>query len=208
MVGGLVLLVPTSAVAFAKVGIVKYMNGNPYCQFNDGSIIFAPFSATHLMNGGSSCQALAIPSGGITRYYLDLQSDGAVRTDDLSGPAGTTFRELRSHGLQFPGVRETAPLPSYAALSVNGRPFAFLAAAEREFSLSVRLPQSRETALRLPYARPAGYGLARSGWVTFTASRENVPSGEQLRMWLEESYRAQAPRRLLREFDLRHNSSN
>ena len=73
------------------------------------------------------------------------------------------------------------------------------------FSLSCKLPYTGEVALDLPYTTPTAYGLGRSGWVSFTPSEAELPSLEQLKEWVEESYRAQAPRRLVKEFDGRSN---
>lgn len=58
-------------------------------------------------------------------------------------------------------------------------------------------------ALDLPYAAPTGYGLGKSGWVTFTPSQDEMPALEQLKEWIDESYRAQAPRKLVKELDSR-----
>ena len=48
-----------------------------------------------------------------------------------------------------------------------------------------------------------GYGLGKSGWVSFSPSDEAIPSLDQLKEWVEESYRAQAPKRLVKELDAR-----
>jgi hypothetical protein len=58
-------------------------------------------------------------------------------------------------------------------------------------------------ALELPYSKPTGYGLGKSGWVTFEPGPEKLPALEQLKEWVEESYRAQAPRKLVKELDSR-----
>jgi hypothetical protein len=56
-------------------------------------------------------------------------------------------------------------------------------------------------ALDLPFTEPTGYGLARSGWVTASfAPGERVPLGI-LEQWVEESYRAVAPKRLSAQLD-------
>jgi hypothetical protein len=64
------------------------------------------------------------------------------------------------------------------------------------FSISVKLPYSGEEERKLPFAKPTGYGLGKSGWVTLEPEEPDMPSIRQFRSWLEESYRAQAPRRL------------
>jgi predicted DNA-binding protein (MmcQ/YjbR family) len=59
--------------------------------------------------------------------------------------------------------------------------------------LSVKLPESHEEALALPFAEPTGYGLDRGSWVTIHAPPD-WPA-EMLTDWIAESYRAVAPKR-------------
>ncbi len=67
--------------------------------------------------------------------------------------------------------------------------------------LSVKLPASREEALELPFARPTGYGLGKAGWVSADFGPDEHPPFEILRSWIEESYRAIAPKKLLAMLD-------
>jgi predicted DNA-binding protein (MmcQ/YjbR family) len=57
--------------------------------------------------------------------------------------------------------------------------------------MSVKLPESHEEALAMPFATPTGYGLERGHWVTVDAP-EDTPL-DLLTGWVEESYRAVAP---------------
>jgi len=109
--------------------------------------------------------------------------------------------ELRAWGLRLPGAHSKAPWPEHDDLAVNDKTFAYLPVTGRPFSLSCKLPYTAYQALQLPYAQPTGYGLGKSGWVTFTPSEDDIPDIEQLKEWVEESYRAQAPRKLVRELD-------
>jgi predicted DNA-binding protein (MmcQ/YjbR family) len=111
--------------------------------------------------------------------------------------------ELRAFGLAYPGAHSKAPWPDHDDLAVNDKTFAYLPAAGQPFSLSVKLPYTGEVALDLPYARPTGYGLGKSGWVSFTPSEEDMPSLGQLKDWIDESYRAQAPKKLVKALDAR-----
>lgn len=111
--------------------------------------------------------------------------------------------ELRAFGLAYPGAHSKAPWPEHDDLAVNHKTFAYLPVAGQPFSLSVKLPYTGEVALQLPFARPTAYGLGKSGWVTFEPSEREMPSLEQLRDWIDESYRAQAPKRLAKELDSR-----
>jgi predicted DNA-binding protein (MmcQ/YjbR family) len=121
----------------------------------------------------------------------------------MSEATDAILRELRAFGLTYPGAHSKAPWPEHDDLAVNDKTFAYLPVAGQEFSLSVKLPYTSEVALDLAYAKPTGYGLGKSGWVSFTPSEEEMPSLDQLRDWIDESYRAQAPRKLVKELDAR-----
>jgi predicted DNA-binding protein (MmcQ/YjbR family) len=111
--------------------------------------------------------------------------------------------ELRAFGLGFPGAHSKSPWPGHDDLAVKDKTFAYLPVEGDPFKLSVKLPYTGEVALGLPFAEPTGYGLGKSGWVTFTPSDAEMPPIGQLRDWIDESYRAQAPRRLVKELDSR-----
>ena len=113
------------------------------------------------------------------------------------------LEELRAFGLSYPGAHSKAPWPDHDDLAVKDRTFAYLPAAGRPFSLSVKLPYTGEAALELPFARPTAYGLGKSGWVSFTPQEAEMPSLGQLKDWIDESYRAQAPKRLVKALDAR-----
>jgi hypothetical protein len=67
--------------------------------------------------------------------------------------------------------------------------------------MSAKLPQSSNVALSLPFASPTEYGLGRTGWVTARFPLEaNVPV-DLLAEWIEESYRAIAPKKLVAGLD-------
>ena len=110
-------------------------------------------------------------------------------------PLDAAEAALRSQGLAYPEVTEEFPW-GHRALKVRGRAFVFMS-REEGLSLSVKLPSSCHVALDLPFTEPTGYGLARSGWVTARFTRgDRVPVGI-LALWLEESYRAVAPKRVV-----------
>jgi predicted DNA-binding protein (MmcQ/YjbR family) len=112
-------------------------------------------------------------------------------------------RELRAFGLNYPEAHSKAPWPGHDDLAVRDKTFAYLPAEGEPFKLSVKLPYTADVALQLPYAAPTGYGLGKSGWVTLTPAEAEMPALEQFRDWIDESYRAQAPRKLVKELDAR-----
>ena len=119
------------------------------------------------------------------------------RSDDL-------LAELRAWGLTLPGAHGKAPWPEHDDLAVEDKTFAYLPAKGKPFSLSCKLPYTGYEALQLPYAEPTGYGLGKSGWVSLNPGEDEIPDIEQLKAWVEESYRAQAPRKLVKELDARN----
>ena len=109
---------------------------------------------------------------------------------------------LRHHALCLPEAWEDHPWGERVA-KVKKKVFVFSGyhADEDRFSLSLKLPLSREAALQVPGAAPTGYGLGKAGWVSlgFRAG-EDVPL-DTLMEWIEESYRAVAPKGLAARLD-------
>jgi len=109
-------------------------------------------------------------------------------------PLAAAEKALRAQGLGYPETTEDFPW-GHRTLKVRGKAFLFLS-REDGLSLSVKLPSSAHVALDLPFTEPTGYGLARSGWITASfAHGDRVPL-DILKLWLEESYRAVAPKRV------------
>ena len=103
---------------------------------------------------------------------------------------------LRSYALSLHEAYEEFPW-GHRAIKVRRKIFAIMVGDDAGFRLSVKLPSSGLVALDLPFARPTQYGLGRSGWVTAQfAPTDRIPV-QLLRDWIEESYRAIAPKRLL-----------
>lgn len=103
---------------------------------------------------------------------------------------------LRAYALSQPEATEHFPW-GHRAIKVRGKAFVFMSNDEPGLSLSVKLPASSEGALQFPFAEPTHYGLGRSGWVTASFGPRDEPPLEMLRSWIDESYRAVAPKRLL-----------
>jgi predicted DNA-binding protein (MmcQ/YjbR family) len=107
----------------------------------------------------------------------------------------SAFATLRAHGLAFPETVEDFPWEDHPVLKVRGRVFVFFG-EEDGFSLTVKLPVSRDFAEAFDFASPAGYGLGRSGWITCRFGPDEAPDLDLLKRWLAESYRAVAPKKL------------
>ena len=71
------------------------------------------------------------------------------------------------------------------------------------------LPHSGPDLLEMPFAEPTGYGLGKHGWVTLLLMRDDHTPLEQLEAWIDESYRAVAPKHRIAELDvLRGNTAH
>jgi predicted DNA-binding protein (MmcQ/YjbR family) len=113
-----------------------------------------------------------------------------------SSRSDRVLKELRAFGLAYPGAHTKSPWPGHMDLAVNDKTFAYLSVEGQPFSISCKLPQSSAVALMLPFCTPTPYGLGKSGWVTATPPAGKIPI-DLFKEWLDESYRAQAPKKLV-----------
>jgi predicted DNA-binding protein (MmcQ/YjbR family) len=102
---------------------------------------------------------------------------------------------LRRFALSYPEAREDFPWGE-RVVKVRNKVFVFLGCPDDGLHMSVKLPRSGVLALTLPFTSPTGYGLARGGWVTARFGARDKPPVDVLRAWIDESYRAVAPKRL------------
>ena len=111
-------------------------------------------------------------------------------------------QRMREFALGLPGAWEDHPWGESVA-KVGKKVFAFFGIPEEggSLSLSVKLPESSEEALSMPFAEPTGYGLGRAGWVSSRFAPGDEPPVDILCDWIEESYRAIAPKKLVAELD-------
>ena len=107
--------------------------------------------------------------------------------------------ELRDYAMEFPEAHEDSPW-GHRAIKVKGKTYLFLGGEKNatELSLSVKLPTSRDMAVDLPFAQPTAYGLGKSGWVTARFTKVSDVPMDLLKAWIEESYRAIAPKKLVK----------
>jgi predicted DNA-binding protein (MmcQ/YjbR family) len=118
-----------------------------------------------------------------------------------SRPTDKVLTELRAFGLAYPGAHTKSPWPGHLDLAVNDKTFAYLSIEGEPFSISCKLPESCEVALMLPFCKPTAYGLGKSGWVSASFPENKVPSVDMLKQWIDESYRAQAPKKFLKQLE-------
>jgi hypothetical protein len=101
--------------------------------------------------------------------------------------------ELRKFANSFDGVTEEYPWGERVVKGPNGKVFAFLGdpyLLDGHLCFTVKLPTSRRDVLKLPFAKPCGYGLGKHGWVTLKFAPGDAPAVKTMRGWIAESYDA------------------
>ena len=107
---------------------------------------------------------------------------------------------LRDFALAYPGAHEEFPWGE-RVVKVKGKVFVFLGRDEGGLGLSVKLPRSGLLALGMPFASPTGYGLGKAGWVSVQFGPKDKLPMDVLKAWIDESYRAVAPKTLVKTLE-------
>ena len=117
----------------------------------------------------------------------------------MTAPAAHKRAEavLVAYALTFPEAAEEWPWDE-RVIKVRGKIFVFVGMVEDTLRVGMKLPISAEMALTLPFCKPSGYGLGRAGWVTARFERQDKPPLDLLREWIGQSYRAVAPKKLVK----------
>ena len=102
---------------------------------------------------------------------------------------------LREVALGYPEAYEDFPWGE-RVFKVRKKIFLFLGLRPEGLGLSVKLPYSYEPALTFLCTQPAGYGLGKAGWVSARITRSQDVPWDLLEEWVDESYRAVAPKGL------------
>lgn len=111
-------------------------------------------------------------------------------------PKASPLAKVRAAALAYPETVEEFPWGE-SVVKVKGKVFVFLGRDGDDVGCSLKLPHSAGVALTLPFCEPTGYGLGKAGWVSCSFPRgKNVPV-PLLLQWLDESYRAVAPKKLV-----------
>jgi predicted DNA-binding protein (MmcQ/YjbR family) len=109
---------------------------------------------------------------------------------------------LRTYALGFPESWEDHPWGEWVA-KVGKKVFVFINTDDDgNVRVGMKLPASSGHALGFPFAQPTPYGLGKSGWVTSTFARGDDVPVDLLREWIDESYRAIAPKRAIAQLDV------
>jgi predicted DNA-binding protein (MmcQ/YjbR family) len=126
--------------------------------------------------------------------------EGPVTGEPAERALDALETDIRARALGFPGAHEDHPWGD-PVFKAGLKVFVFFGRDEESIHLGVKLPRSFEDALAMPGARPSSYGLGRHGWVSLRVRPEAEPKLDLVETWLEESFRATAPKALVRELD-------
>ena len=111
--------------------------------------------------------------------------------------------ELEEFALTFPEAWVDTPWGD-EVVKVGAKIFVFLSPPTSDDPVvTVKLPDSRDHALGYPGAFPTRYGLGKHGWVSIPLAGVPVEEQEVLLDFVEESYRAVAPKKLVKQLDER-----
>ena len=108
-------------------------------------------------------------------------------------------KKLLKTALAYPDAWKDHPWGE-TVVKVGKKVFVFFGLPRAGVSVTCKLPHTFDVALStFPFAKSTGYGLGASGWVTATfEGKDDVPVPLLLE-WIEESYRAVAPAKLVKQ---------
>src|SRR5438132_13487922 len=108
---------------------------------------------------------------------------------------------LLKKALSYPGAHEDHPWGE-TVVKVGKKIFVFVGVSSSELHFTVKLDRTGEAALAtFPFTEPTGYGLGKAGWVSSTFEKGAQVPVPLLLEWLDESYRAVAPKKLVKELE-------
>ena len=110
---------------------------------------------------------------------------------------------LIAHALSLPEAWEDHPWGENVA-KVGKKVFVFFGVPdprEEQLIVCVKLPKSGVAALDLGFTEAAGYGLGKAGWIAARIGKQERVDPAMLKGWIEESYRAVAPKKLAAQLD-------
>ena len=122
----------------------------------------------------------------------------------MNKQAAKARRAAIEFALSFPEAWQDEPWEGDIVVKVRKKVFVFAGAGSADarwpVGIGIKLPVSKDEALALPGAAPSGYGLGKWGWVSVPLDQGPVDP-ELIRDWIEESYRAVAPKTLAARLD-------
>ncbi|MEM7585144.1 MAG: MmcQ/YjbR family DNA-binding protein [Acidobacteriota bacterium] len=107
---------------------------------------------------------------------------------------------LRDRALALPEVSEGDSCVK-RAFKVRKKGFLYLGEKPNEYNVMVKLGDSLDEATALASERPDTWSVGKGGWAILKFDPAERPQEGLLERWMEESYRLQAPKKLLAALD-------
>ena len=104
---------------------------------------------------------------------------------------------LRETALGYPEAEEHFPW-NERVIKVRGKIFLFLGMWKEGLLVGMKLPASHEMALMFEPCTPMRYNLGKSGWISCHLFADSDFDSDILPGWIAESYRAVAPKALVK----------
>lgn len=107
---------------------------------------------------------------------------------------------LRSKALDFPEVVEGDSCVK-RSFKARKKGFLYLGESKDGYNVMVKLGPSLEEAQEMASERPKTWSVGKGGWAMLKFNADERPPEGLLERWMEESYRLQVPKTLLKIFD-------
>jgi hypothetical protein len=118
----------------------------------------------------------------------------------MSEASDAIVGELSAFGRGYPGAHGKWPWPGHDDLAVRDKTFAYLPRrGSRSASLQASLIRAKLRSICL-MPSPRAMGSPRAAGSHSLRPRRDIPPMEQLKEWIDESYRAQAPTKLVKDW--------
>jgi len=116
---------------------------------------------------------------------------------------GDAKKKLLKTALAYPDAWKDHPWGE-TVVKVGKKVFVFFGLPRGGLSVTCKLPHTFDVALStFSFAEATGYGLGASGWVTARVRGKGQGPGALLLEWIDESYRAVAPAKLVKQLESR-----
>ena len=109
-----------------------------------------------------------------------------------------TIVGIRQIAESFPEV-SVGTVCNKDAYKARNKNFLFLWADDTEYKLKLKLADNLPEVQKLAKAEPDFYSVGSSGWVDIEMPLKKSPPKAILRRWIEESFRLNAPKKLVAE---------
>lgn len=118
----------------------------------------------------------------------------------------SALQQIREMARGYPEAERAFLFGDHEVFRVRKKVFVWLGEGERGGTwVSVKLKQSQAMALGLPFVTPSAYGMAKWGWINADFPKGKTPL-PLIAQWLDESYRATAPKKLLAALDAKRSA--